>query len=247
MSADHQILDCHSPFPSLPWVQKDDWSVHIWGWSLSSCYEVLLRQRLHTCAMTICVDNGYRGSNLIVLLTSLMKEQLFHKTLRWSNGARWKILPRSVFGIYHPPLVLPDHQHHQHYHHRQHHHQHHQHHLLSNPFNVKDILWQMIHVYQIRAISCSHWIVYNQMGITTNPKLIRVPKHPSGLSDVYCSCWATPKTTQLFLWSICHLLGPALVVVVGNHQLLAALLPRQLPGRRMRRFFNPYCHGCLGS
>ena len=181
--------------------------------------------------MTICVDNRYRGSNcLLVLLTSLMKEQLFHKTLRWSNGARWKILPRSVFGIYHPPLVVRDHQHH----------------LLSSPVNVKHILWQMILVYQIRAISFSHWIVYNLMGITRNPKLIRVPKHPSGFSDVYCSCWATPKTTQLFLWSICHLLGPALVVA-GNYQLLAALLPRQLPGRRMRRFFNPYCHGCLGS
>ena len=182
--------------------------------------------------MTICVDNRYRGSNcLLVLLTSLVKEQLFHKTLRWSNGARWKILPRSVFGIYHPPLVVRDHQHH----------------LLSSPVNVKHILWQMILVYQIRAISFSHWIVYNLMGITRNPKLIRVPKHPSGFSDVYCSCWATPKTTQLFLWSICHLLGPALVVVAGNYQLLAALLPRQLPGRRMRRFFNPYCHGCLGS
>ena len=229
MSADHQKLDCHpAPSPSLPRVQKDDWSIHIQGWFLSSCYEGLIRQRLHTCAMTICVDNC-----LLVLLTSLMKEQLFHKTLRWSNGARWKILPRSVFGIYHPPLVLPDHQHHQH-------------HLLSNPFNVEHILWQMIHVYQIRAISCSNWKDYNQMGITINPKLIRVPKHPSGFSDVYCSCWATPKTTQLCLWSICHLLGPALVVVVGNYQLLAALLPRQLPGRRIRRFFNPCCHGCLG-
>ena len=181
--------------------------------------------------MTICVDNRYRGSNcLLVLLTSLMKEQLFHKTLRWSNGARWKILPRSVFGIYHPPLVLPDHQHHQH-------------HLLSSPFTVKHILWQIIpnksHIMYIELFT-TWW------ANTTNPKLIRVPKHPSGFSNVYCSCWATTKTTQLFLWSICHLLGPALVVA-GNYQLLAALLPRQLPGRRMRRFFNPYCHGCLGS